>query len=262
MAASFNAMAGALAEQHRVRLVYLAGIAHDLRNPLAVLQMATEPIEPGTPFPSEEQVRRTLAVVHRQVTRLNRMVGDLLETARIEAGQLSLDVEPHDLRQVVDDVHDLFRGTSQIHTLAVEVPDAPLLVRCDPVRIEQTLSNLVSNAIKYSPSGGEVRIVARAIGDRAVVSVTDQGIGIAPEDRDHLWQPFRRAGKSTGMIPGVGLGLSIARRIIEAHGGELTVESTVGVGSTFSFTLPLLGQRVAARDAEVHELPALRAQET
>jgi signal transduction histidine kinase len=136
-------------------------------------------------------------------------------------------------------VLELFEGTSPGHHIHAHLPDEPLMVRCDPARIEQTLTNLVSNAIKYSPRGGEVRIDARVEAGRAAVAVVDQGIGMSREDRAHLWEPFRRGGASTGAIPGTGLGLSIAKRIVEAHGGEIAVQSEPGVGSTFSLKLPL-----------------------
>ena len=239
MAGRFNTMAETLARQHQQRLTYLAGVAHDLRNPLGALRLWTDELDPAAPLPPEERLRRLLAVVRRQVTRLDHMVDDLLEAAQIEAGHLSLQPEVIDLRQVIRGVLELFEGTSPGHHIHAHLPDEPLMVRCDPARIEQTLTNLVSNAIKYSPRGGEVRIDARVEAGRAAVAVVDQGIGMSREDRAHLWEPFQRGGVSTGAIPGTGLGLSIAKRIVEAHGGEIAVQSEPGVGSTFSVKLPL-----------------------
>ncbi|HWU89467.1 MAG TPA: HAMP domain-containing sensor histidine kinase [Kofleriaceae bacterium] len=239
MAARFNTLAETLARQQQQRLTYLASIAHDLRNPLGALRLSTEVIELDRPLPPEDHLRRTLAVIRRQVTQLDRMVADLLETAQIEAGHLSLHPAVIDLRTIIRQVADLFTGTSPIHRIRVQLPDDPVIVRCDPLRIEQTLTNLVSNAIKYSPRGGEVRIAAGASATHALLSVTDQGIGMTGEDREHIWEPFRRSRRAAETIPGVGLGLSIAKRIIEAHGGKITVESEPGVGSTFSLKLPL-----------------------
>lgn len=240
MARRFNTLAETLARQQQQRLTYLAGIAHDLRNPLGALQLSTDVIEPDRPLPPEAQLRRTLGLIRRQVAQLDRMVSDLLETAQIEAGQLSLRPVPTDLQQIVKQVVDLFGGASPRHQLRVELPDEPLVVRCDPLRIEQTFTNLVSNAIKYSPSGGEVRITATAAGGaHAVVSVADQGIGMTEEDREQIWEPFRRARRSAENIPGVGLGLSIAKHIVEAHGGQIEVRSEPGAGSTFTVKLPL-----------------------
>lgn len=238
IARRFNAIADALARQNDLRVAYLAGVAHDLRNPLAALQLSASAIGSGGPLPPEDRLRQAMAVVDRQVTRLNRMVGDLLETVRIEAGHLSLHVAEHDLSQIVRDVVQLFEGTSLKHDLCVELPERPVVVRCDPVRIEQTLSNLVSNAIKYSPRGGPVLVSVRLDVESAVVSVTDQGLGIPTEDLEAIWEPFRRSGASKELVAGVGLGLSSARRIVAAHGGTISVRSVLGIGSTFSFSLP------------------------
>jgi len=112
-------------------------------------------------------------------------------------------------------------------------------VKCDPLRIEQTLNNLVSNAIKYSPGGGEVKVNVSKENGTAVVTVSDHGIGIASDDLSHLWEPFRRTGVSAEIAPGVGLGLSVAKRIIDAHHGTITVKSAVGAGSAFSVHLPM-----------------------
>lgn len=238
MARRFNAMASSLAKQHRGRSAYLAGVAHDLRNPLSALQMSASLIDPDAPLPSEDRVRHVISVVRRQVTRLNRMIGDLLETSSIEAGHLELRVEDGDLSEIAREVARLFEGTSPLHSVQLSAP-GPLPIRCDPHRIEQALNNLVSNAIKYSPRGGEIRIAAFRDGVEAVASVTDRGVGIAKEDIEHLWEPFRRGGIAAEMIPGAGLGLSVSKRIIDAHGGMITVESAPEVGSTFAVRLPL-----------------------
>lgn len=237
-----NAMADAIAERRKARLTHLAGVAHDLRNPLAALKMSSVFVDPARPPRSEQDTRRALEVIHRQVGRLERMVDDLLDAARIEAGQLSLALEERDLRDSVREVVELFRDTSKRHDLTIDVPDEPLLVRCDPVRIEQTLVNLVSNAIKYSPRGGTVRIVGRRERGVASVSVSDEGIGIRDSDLPSIWAPFRRTGVSSEGIPGVGLGLWTSKRIVEAHEGTLIAKSTLGRGSTFTLSLPLAGQ--------------------
>lgn len=239
MVHQFNAMGEALARQHHTRLAHLAGVAHDLRNPLAALQMSAALVDPDEPLPPEPEVRRALGLVRRQVTRLNRMVDDLLDAAQIDAGRLALEPRDTDLRDVVQEVMTLFKDVSPIHILESEVPETPLLVRCDPLRIEQTLSNLVSNAIKYSPRGGTVRVRAYQEEAAAKVSVSDEGIGMEEADVGQVWTPFRRTGISSEAIPGVGLGLWTAKRIVEAHQGTILVESALGKGSTFTLVLPL-----------------------
>jgi signal transduction histidine kinase len=183
------------------------------------------------------------------------MVQDLLDATNIEAGRLALELEVIDLCCVVRDVADLFSDTTIRHELSVDVTEEPLFVRCDPLRIEQTLTNLVSNAIKYSPRGGRVRISVRREGDAVQVCVSDEGVGIGASDLEHIWEPFRRTGLSRESVPGVGLGLWTAKRLVEAHQGTIKVESTLGSGSTFTVSLPLAAEPPRSRSAE-EEAPA------
>lgn len=245
----FNAMAEAIERQRRLRLQHLAGVAHDLKNPLNALQMSTSLIAPDAPLPPEAVVRRSLDVVRRQVARLNRMVDDLLETARIGAGDLPLILRDADLREEARAVAALFEGSSDGHTIDLDLPDRPVVVHCDPMRIEQTLTNLVSNAIKYSPRGTGVRIRVFEEAGSGKISVTDEGVGIAASDIPRLWEPFRRTGGVRETVPGAGLGLWTARRIAEAHGGTIEVESTLGRGSTFTLVVPSKRRQAEAKEA-------------
>jgi signal transduction histidine kinase len=237
MARLFNEMAAALAAQRDAQMASLAGVAHDLRGPLSTLRVAVATLSPDRPLGPEADVRRMLALVSRQIARLDRMVGDLLDRARFEAGKLELNVRDCDLRAIVQDVVELFATASSGHRFAVMLPDEPLSVRCDALRIEQVVTNLVSNAVKYSPDGGTVRVSARAAGAGAEIEVADEGIGISEEDLRHLFEPFRRVGDRKHAIPGSGLGLFVARQIVTAHGGRLDVESAPGRGSTFRLRL-------------------------
>jgi two-component system sensor histidine kinase MtrB len=251
MARQFNRMADAIGRKEESRLAYLAGIAHDLRNPLTALRISIDGIKADRPLPPENQLRQRLSVVQRQVTRLNRMIGDLLDASRIEAGHLSLQIAAHDLRLLIQEAVELFDGVSPVHDLRVDLPAQPVEVLCDELRMAQTLNNLLSNAIKYSPRGGDVRVEVRAEDDRAILSVADNGVGIPDGDVPHIWEPFRRTGASTEAIPGVGLGLWVAKRIVEAQGGTIAVESSPGAGSTFSVVLPLLKVREAANESQL-----------
>jgi two-component system, OmpR family, sensor histidine kinase MtrB len=243
VAETFNHLADRLARQSKERLAFLAGVAHDLRNPLSALKLAVLALRPGHAPPTEEKTERILAAVGRQVDRLDRMVGDLLDATRVESGHLELRIEPSDVRPLVNDVVELFRPVSSQHALALTMPDAPVVVACDPARIEQVVANLLSNAIKYSPSGGPVSIVVvAAASGEASIAVSDQGMGIPASDRDRIFEPFQRSGRSRELVPGVGLGLSVARKIVEGHGGRLEVESEVGQGSTFRICLRALDE--------------------
>ncbi|HVJ21344.1 MAG TPA: HAMP domain-containing sensor histidine kinase [Polyangiaceae bacterium] len=242
LARGFNDMASTIERQREQQLTFLAGVAHDLRTPLSALKMSSATISPNRPLPSEDRVRQAFARVQRQVDRLERMVFDFLDAARIESGNLELQLEECDARDVVRASMELFEPTAPSHEFVIEVPDQPLRLTCDPARIEQVLNNLVSNAIKYSPRGGRILASLRREDGSVSLSVADEGLGIMPEDIDHVFDPFRRAGRSSEAIAGVGLGLFVARRIVEAHGGRIAVTSRPGKGSKFTVELPVSGR--------------------
>jgi signal transduction histidine kinase len=169
---------------------------------------------------------------------MKRLVDDLLDAARIEAGTLELQMERSDARDLVRAVVDLFEPVARAHHLVTDIPKQPVMLMCDPVRLEQVLTNLINNAIKYSPRGGTVRVMLARIGSTVTLAVTDEGIGMSQADAEHVFEPFRRTEATKTAIPGVGLGLFVAQRIVEAHGGTISVVSTPGKGSTFTVRLP------------------------
>jgi signal transduction histidine kinase len=238
IAVQFNQMADALTRKYEEQLVFLAGVAHDLRNPLTPLKLATTTISDDGPLPAEDRIRTTLGVVRRQVDRLDRMVGDLLDASRIEAGQLELQMKESDARPLAREVFELFQMSSPLHKLELHLPENAVPLRCDTFRIEQVLNNIVSNAIKYSPKGGVVRIAVMTNTKDAIFEVSDEGMGIRPEDIPFVFEPFQRVRISDQKIPGIGLGLSVARRIVEAHSGHIEVKSQPRVGTTFSVYVP------------------------
>jgi len=237
MARTFNEMANSLARQQDEQLTFLAGVAHDLRNPLSALKMSAALVTSGRPIP-EERMQKTMALVRRQVARLDRMVGDLLDATRIEAGRFELSLEERDVRELATSVVELYLAGGSSHDLKLHLPEEPVLLSCDATRVEQVLHNLVSNALKYSQGGSRVDVIVEREGEEAVLSVVDRGIGISNDELRTLFAPFRRTGRAREKAPGVGLGLSVARRIVEAHGGRIEVESRPGVGSTFRVRLP------------------------
>lgn len=233
IAQAFNEMATTLQDQQTERLSFLAGVAHDLRNPLGGLKIGVQTLRrAGAP----DQRERTLDLLERQVDRLARMIDDLLETTQIEAGQLELNVATFDLRDSLADIVELYQPTSPDHQLIVETPARPIIVDGDILRIEQVLGNLVSNAIKFSPDGGQIEISLEVNNGEALVSVSDPGIGIAADDFPQLFMPFSRI--KPGVAPGAGLGLSVVQRILRAHAGTIEVDSEPGAGSTFTVHLP------------------------
>ena len=242
LASMFNDMGAAMARQREAQLEFLAGVAHDLKNPLNAVKMGIYSLEHEA---SELRRGRTRALLDQQVSLLSRMIDDLLDSTRIEAGQLELRRLDFDLRELVADIVRLYSPTAPVHRIVAEVPERPVSVHADPARVEQVLSNLLSNAIKYSPMGGHIRIAVAAEGEFAMLEVTDSGVGIPQDEIESVFLPFRR--RRSDLAPGAGLGLSVVRRIVEAHGGEIEVSSEVSVGSTFRVRLPRPVREAAAR---------------
>lgn len=241
LARMFDEMADGLARQRQAQLTFLAGVAHDLKSPLATLKTGIYTLEYEA---SEVRRGKTRAVLDRQVDLLIRMVDDLLDATRIEAGHLELRRSAFDLRPLVKDIAALFAPTAPNHRVETRLPSEPVVVDADGVRIEQVVRNLVSNAIKYSPHGGEIALGVEQRGSEAVLYVRDTGIGIPEEEQQSIFLPFRR--RRLDIATGAGLGLSVVRRIVSAHGGRIELESEPGVGSTFTVVLPALsGQRAA-----------------
>jgi two-component system, OmpR family, sensor histidine kinase MtrB len=241
MVGRFNQMASALAAQRRAQAAFLAGVAHDLRTPLGVLKLQLDFVHADSTLPSEPVIRRTVTMISHQITRLERMLGDLIDLTGMESGKLQLQLAEKDVREAVNAVVDLFQAAATRNPITCTIPPDPVLLRCDPLRLEQVITNLVSNAVKYSPKSGRVDVALYREGTDIVVEVTDRGVGISPKDQAHLFEPFRRVGLSMDTIPGAGLGLFMVRRIVEAHGGRVVVSSAAGAGSSFRIFLPDAG---------------------
>ena len=236
IAARFNQLAEALERTEKGRLAFMAGVAHEIRNPLSVMVGTVDLLEREV---SEDRPARRIALFKRQVMRIERLVNDLLDTTRAEAGELDLELGDCDLRRIAGEVVELYRPGAPAHALHLELPHAPVLVRADPARIEQVVGNLVSNAVKYSNGGSEVAIRVYSDGGEAVLEVVDQGVGIPASEQDAIFEPFRRGGTGKARTVGVGIGLAVSRRIVEAHGGRMELDSEPGRGSRFQVHLPL-----------------------
>lgn len=225
----------------RDRFISIA--AHELKTPLAVLlgnaQLLLRRATRENILDARSQ--RNLEIVVSQTLRLNRLITALLDMSRLESGRLTIARVPLDLREIAQRLADELTPTLSRHIITVETPEAPLLVAGDELRLEQVVQNLLHNAIKYSPQGGEVRVTVQQSGDEAVLSVTDQGIGIPSQDLPRLFERYFRASNvETRRITGMGYGLYVVREIVERHGGTITVASEEGQGSTFTMRLPLL----------------------
>jgi signal transduction histidine kinase len=236
-------------------------VSHDLRNPLGTIAMAADLLLdlPG----SEEQRRRYLVIIKRSGERATRLVLDLLDAARMEAGRLPLEPEVVTVDVLIDDAVEMMAPHAAESSLILEVAPAGKLppVSADPQRILQVFSNLIGNAIKFTPPGGTITLEARLEDGSVRLSVRDTGPGIPP---DQLARIFERLWQSTpGDRRGIGLGLTIARAIVEAHGERIGVESVVGEGTEFWFTLSAIDQPISADVGAVpdRQMAPLKAEE-
>jgi len=219
---------------------FVSAVSHELRTPLTSIKAFTSTLlREDVQFDPETQ-REWLSIINSQTDRLTRLINDLLSLSRIERGlALQMNYSLVDLRRLIEEVLESQRAYSSRHTLRAQVDSNLALIEADEDKVVQILTNLVNNAIKYSPRGGEVRVVARDEGEHVLVSVQDQGPGIPPEHLDRIFDKFYQVDSSTTRrVGGTGLGLYLTRHLVEAHGGRIWVESQVGEGSTFFFTLP------------------------
>jgi signal transduction histidine kinase len=223
----------------RARDEMLGVVAHDLRNPLGTITMAAQMLlEVSAPERTTE--RKQLEIMRRAADRMKRLISDLLDVKRIESGRLAVEPRPEDVATVVGDSIEMLRPLASSSSLQLEaaVPDGLPRVLVDPPRVQQVLSNLVGNAIKFTPPGGRITVRAELAEDGVCLAVVDTGPGIPTEELPHIFGRFWQ-GKRTDRR-GVGLGLAIAKSIVEAHQGRIWVESQVGSGTSFYFTLPVV----------------------
>ena len=213
-------------------------VSHEFRTALTGIQGFSELIRDEEM--TMEEVRELADDINRDALRLNRMITDMLDLDRIEAGKLDLNLGPVDLNAIILDCAERARTTSENHEISLDLdPDLPVL-QADADRLVQVVSNLLSNAVKYSPDGGLIEIRSWAAANQVVVEVADHGEGIPPEFVGRVFERFERYSASpTSRVIGTGLGLPISRQIIELHGGRMWVESRLGIGSIFHFSLPL-----------------------
>ncbi|MBI4294851.1 MAG: response regulator [Chloroflexi bacterium] len=229
-------------ERERVQHIkdnFISMVSHELKTPLTIIMGALNVL--SNEGLSQEQAAELLQDAVSSANTMAAIVENLLELSRSQANRLLLLREPADVIKIARDVVRKLHSKSTIHRLTIDSPPEPTFVLADKVRVERIFHNLIENAIKYSPKGGEVRVWLRREGDYLVVGVRDQGIGISERDQAKLFESFERLGVQIEgrSIQGTGLGLRVCRILVEAHGGQIWIESEPGKGSTFFFTLPL-----------------------
>jgi signal transduction histidine kinase len=220
----------------QARAEVLGVVAHDLRNPLNIIITSTDLLlEENLDRPRRTEL---LGVALRAGRQMNRLIGDLLDTVRMHAGKFTLDLEDVAVVVIFRQAVETFRPIAEKRGIYLEAvpPDDGVAVRADPFRVSQIVGNIVGNALKFTPEHGNVTMRADANGNHVAIHITDTGPGIAPADIDHLFDDFWQARRNDHR--GVGLGLAIAKGVVEAHGGKIWCDSAPGRGSTFSFTLP------------------------
>jgi signal transduction histidine kinase len=235
LARAFNAMAADLAEVDRMRRDLVANVSHELRTPISAVQARLENLVDGVEAAEPE----VLATMLRQVERLGRLVEQLLDLSRLESGVVPLQRQRFELEPLLADVVDEARLHATGTTLRVAVDGAGLRADGDPERVHQVVANLVQNAVRHSPAGGEVEVSARALGGGVEIAVSDDGPGIAPEEANRVFERFYRADAARSSVDGgAGLGLAIARWIVDLHGGDIHPEPRSPHGCRMVVVLP------------------------
>ena len=240
LAQSFNSMADDLERAEQLRRNMVADVAHELRTPLSNLSGYLEAVRDGIVKPDADTIRS----LDEEATLLSRLVDDLQELSLAEAGELKLICQKEDITKLIKQTVAAIQTQGRVKGLMISasLQDKLPTVNIDSHRISQVLRNLIENAVTHTAKGDAITVTAREQGNWVEVTVTDTGEGIPAEDLPNIFERFYRVDKSRSRITGgTGLGLTIAKRLVEAHGGKIEVQSEVGKGSRFSFTLPLAG---------------------
>jgi PAS domain S-box-containing protein len=229
-------------EAEEMKSTFISVISHELKTPVALIKGYAGTLRREDAHWDEETVRESVGVIEEEADRLTQLIDNLLDASRLQTGQMQLTKTDVRLDKMAARIVDKFRTQSDRHTFELSFTDDFPQVQADNERIYQVLSNLISNAIKYSPDGGRIVVSGRADQDRVYVAVTDQGIGIPAGEQDRIFDRFYRVESALSRrTQGAGLGLYLVKSVIEAHGGFIWVSSNPGKGSTFVFTLPRRG---------------------
>ncbi|HEX8140957.1 MAG TPA: sensor histidine kinase, partial [Pyrinomonadaceae bacterium] len=230
-----------LRELSEMKEEFLALTTHDLRSPLTVISGVISFFTSGRLGELTPEQKNMVAMMERNAQSLIELVNDLLDASKLESGTLRLDVASIDLRGVIDEIRETMEPLAREKGITLEEELSPEVhtVEADRPKLRRILVNLLSNAVKFTGKGGTVKLKAERQGDEVRISVTDTGVGIAPEDVKRLFDKYEQArSRATRGEKGTGLGLYITKQLVDLHGGEIKVESEIGRGSTFSFTLP------------------------
>jgi two-component system sensor histidine kinase KdpD len=225
-------------ESDRLRSILLDSVTHDFRTPLTSIKASAESLLGETTF-DEHSRRELLTVINEESDRLDRLVGEAAQMAQLDSGTFELHVEPHHMREAIDAAVVATKNALAKHTVTVVAPESLPMLRMDLRRIGEVLAQLLDNAAKYSPAGTEITITTELQDDNIVTSVADHGLGIDEIDQGRVFEKFYRGREQRSTVKGTGMGLAIAKALVEAHRGSIGVVSQLERGSVFSFSLPL-----------------------
>jgi PAS domain S-box-containing protein len=225
-------------ESEELKSTFISVISHELKTPVALIKGYVGTLRREDANWDREIVKDSLAVIEEEADRLTGLIENLLDASRLQAGGLSISPSDVALNIVAERIAIRLQTQSTIHNIIVDFPENFPIVTGDETRLEQVLSNLVSNGIKYSPQGGDIRISGQVRPTQVIVCVSDQGPGVAPEDIPHIFDRFYRSSVATRTTKGAGLGLYLARAVIEAHGGRIWADTQPGKGARICFSIP------------------------
>lgn len=225
-------------EAEEVKSTFISIISHELKTPVALIKGYVGTLRREDAVWDRSVIQDSLKVIEEEADRLTELIENLLDASRLQAGALKINMSDVSLDRLAERLVERFRTQSSVHQFVVDFPQPFPVVLGDEERLEQVLSNLLSNAIKYSPEGGEIRVSGQARPDQVIVCVSDQGPGVAPEDIPYIFDRFYRASSAARTTKGAGLGLYLARAVIEAHKGRIWVDPKPGDGARICFSLP------------------------
>ncbi|MCD6098194.1 HAMP domain-containing histidine kinase [bacterium] len=235
----FNRMLDELGKLDRMKSEFVASITHDLKSPLATIKQAVQLLEDEIPGPIGEQQRQVLSQISKSVTRLSRLIADILDISKLEAGLFKMEVLPVDVPEFLDEIIESFATQAEARgvTIHKQFGFSHFRMKLDPKQMERAVGNVLANAIKYTPKGGKVTVRASLSPADLEIAISDTGIGIPKESVEHIFDKFYQV-RSSGARKGSGLGLAITKEIVVAHGGSVRVESEEGKGTTVYLLLP------------------------
>ena len=229
-------------ELNKLQRQFVSMASHEFRTPLAIIDATAQRMKRRADenrLTPEEAVKR-VEKIRDAVGRMTRLMESTLDAARMEEGKFKVTIEPCDIGKVAREVCARQQEMSQTHVISYDLAGLPVTIQADTDSLEQALTNLFSNAVKYAPDAPDIEIKGYTEGDQVVITVRDQGVGIDEDELDRIGERFFRAKTSTGTA-GTGLGLNLAKTLVEMHGGSVSIESKNGEGSTFTIRLPIAG---------------------